>query len=167
MTVDSVSGDLILNGNDITNDPRFFNSATLGSAYDATTIIDNIDIFTIPDGTIVNVLGAVIVEARQILIDGTLNGNGGGVGVGTGGWPGGRGYNTEDGERAFNGWSPPDTNGQGGGGKSVNDYCWSADRTIYNRGGGGGGSHGKCLYRYCSFSQTTSDFPCSHLITFK
>ena len=127
LTVDSVSGDLILNGNSVSS---LFSGNTLGTAYNATTIIDNIDTFIIPAGAIVNVLGTLIVEAAgQIVIDGTLNGNGGG-------YVGAEASNTDYGERAQSGESPPDTTGQGEGGKSASGH----------RSGGGGGGHGMCLF---------------------
>ena len=123
MTVDIASGDLILNGTTVSS---LFSGNTLGTAYNATTIIDNIDTFIIPAGAIVNVLGTVIVEAAgQIVIDGTLNGDGGG-------YAGAQESNTDYGWRAQSGESPPDTTGQGGGGR--------------DNSGGGGGGHGKCLF---------------------
>ena len=128
MTVDSVSGDLILLiGNTVSS---LFSGNTLGTAYNAITIIDNIDTFTIPAGAIVNVLGSLIVEAAgQIVIDGTLNGNGGG-------YVGAEASNTNNNQRAQSGESPPDTNGHGIGGKSASG----------NISGGGGGGHGMCLF---------------------
>ena len=138
MTVDSVSGNLILLiGNTVSS---LFSGNTLGTAYNAITIIDNIDTFIIPAGAIVNVLGTLIVEtAGQIVIDGTLNGNGGG-------YAGAESSNTDYGERAQSGESPPDTTGQGQGGK----------RASSNKSGGGGGGHGMCLFccLFCRFSQT-------------
>jgi len=104
------------------------NMCYLGTSPDATTTI-NIDNFIIPAGAIVNVLGTLIVEAAgQIVIDGTLNGNGGG-------YVGAEASNTNSGVRAQSGESPPDTTGQGGGGKSWRGYI----------AGGGGGGHGMCL----------------------
>ena len=113
------NGNLSLNGN--TNDPRFFNSTTLGTAPDVTTTFENIDNFIIAPGQIVNVLGTLIVKSKRTQIDGELNGTGGGyVGAGTG----------------RTGESPPDTDGHGQGGTGG-----SGGST-----GGGGGSHGKLLF---------------------
>jgi len=128
LTVDSVSGDLILLiGNTVSS---LFSGNTLGTAYNAITIIDNIDSFIIPAGAIVNVLGTLIVEAAgQIVIDGTLNGNGGG-------YVGAEASNTNSNQRAQSGESPPDTTGLGGGGLRYNGHM----------SGGGGGSHGMCLF---------------------
>ena len=135
MTVDIASGDLILNGTTVSS---LFSGNTLGTAYNATTIIDNIDTFIIPAGFTVNVLGTVIVEAAgQIVIDGTLNGNGGG-------YVGAQAFNTNSGQRAQSGESPPDTNGHGRGGKEY----------VGHMSGGGGGGHGMCLLCCLSLSQT-------------
>ena len=55
------------------------NMCYFGTSPDATTTINMIDNFIVQAGAIVNVLGTLIVEtAGQIIIDGTLNGNGGG-----------------------------------------------------------------------------------------
>ena len=127
MTVDSVSGDLILLiGNTVSS---LFSGNTLGTAYNAITIIDNIDNFIIPAGAIVNVLGTVIVEAAgQIVIDGTLNGNGGG-------YAGAQASNTVGWwEFAQSGESPPGTNGSGGG----------VQAGSYSSPTGRGEGHGKC-----------------------
>ena len=78
MTVDIASGDLILTDLSGITVSSLFSGNTLGTAYNAITIIDNIDNFIIPAGAIVYVLGTVVVEAAgQIVIDGTLNGDGG------------------------------------------------------------------------------------------
>ena len=126
MTVDIASGDLILNGTTVSS---LFSGNTLGTAYNATTIIDNIDNFIIPAGAIVNVLGTVVVEAaEQIVIDGTLNGDGGG-------YAGAQASNTNNWKFTQSGESPPGTNGSGGGVQTGSGSPPS----------GGGGGHGKCL----------------------
>jgi len=76
LTLDATTGALTLNGD--TNDSRFLNSTTLGLAHDVTTVFDNIDYFVIPADTIINSLGKTIINAKRIVIEGTLNGNGGG-----------------------------------------------------------------------------------------
>ena len=108
------NGNLSLNGN--TNDPRFFNSTTLGTARDATTTFEDINNFIIAPGQTVNVIGTLIVKAKRTQIDGELNGNGGGY---------------------AGGLSPLDTNGHGKGGTIVSGSGVT---------GGGGGSHGKLLF---------------------
>ena len=70
------NGNLSLNGN--TNDPRFFDSTTLGTARGVTTTFENINNFIIAAGQTANILGTNIVKAKRIVIDGTLDGNGGG-----------------------------------------------------------------------------------------
>jgi hypothetical protein len=100
-------------------------SGTIGTAFNETTTIDNVDHFIVPAGVSVNVLGKIIVRANRITIDGTLDGTGGG-------YPGGASKNTALYGYAPYGSSPPDSNGEGGGGI----------RTNSNTGGGGGG-HGK------------------------
>ena len=119
------NGNLSLNGN--TNDPRFFDSTTLGTAPDVTTTFEDIDNFIIEAGQTVNVLGTLIVYAKRIQIDGTLNGSGGG-------YVGGVASTTANGARALSGESPLDTNGHGKGG--MNEPSGPTN-------GGGGGSHGK------------------------
>ena len=121
------NGNLSLNGN--TNDPRFFDSITLGTAPDAITTFDDIDNFIIAAGQTVNVLGTLIVKAKRTQIDGTLNGDGGG-------YVGAVASTTANGARALSGESPSDTNGHGQGGTDG-----SGGNT-----GGGGGSHGKLLF---------------------
>jgi hypothetical protein len=101
-------------------------SGTIGTAFDATTTFDNVDSFIIPEGVTVDVLGKVIVRAKRITIEGTLDGTGGG-------YPGGASGYTSDPGAAFFGESPPDSNGEGGGGI----------RRSGVRTGGGGGGHGK------------------------
>ena len=76
LTLDATTGALTLNGD--TNDSRFLNSTTLGLAHDVTTVFDNIENFVIPADTIINSLGKTIINAKRIVIEGTLNGNGGG-----------------------------------------------------------------------------------------
>jgi len=119
------NGNLSLNGN--TNDSRFFDSITLGTARDVTTTFEDINNFIIAPGQTVNVLGTLIVKSKRTQIDGTLNGNGGGYSGAvasttccSGAW-------------ALPGESPSDTNGHGTGGKSATGHL----------SGGGGGSHGK------------------------
>ena len=68
------NGNLSLNGN--TNDSRFFNPTTLGTARDAITTFENINNFIIAPGQTVYVLGTLIVKSKRTQIDGTLNGNG-------------------------------------------------------------------------------------------
>ena len=122
------NGNLSLNGN--TNDPRFFDSTTLGTAPDVTTTFEDIDNFIIAPGQTVNVLGTLIVKSKRTQIDGTLNGSGGGY---AGAVP-----NSGNGRT---GESPLDTNGGGTGGSG------SA-----SKGGGGGGSHGentRSFSRFC------------------
>jgi len=102
------NGNLSLNGN--TNDPRFFDSATLGTAPDVTTTFDDINNFIIAPGQTVHVLGMLIVKSKRTQIDGELNGNDGGY---------------------AGGFSPLDTNGHGkngntysgGGGGSHGKFC--------------------------------------------
>jgi len=120
------NGNLSLNGN--TNDSRFLDSTTLGTAPDAITTFNDIDNFIIAAGQTANVLGTLVVKAKRTQIDGELNGTGGG-------YVGAVGDATAYGARALSGESPPDTNGHGQGGKSARD----------DRSGGGGGSHGKLL----------------------
>ena len=118
------NGNLSLNGN--TNDPRFFNSTTLGTAPDVTTTLENINNFIIEVGQNVNVLGTLIVYAKHTQIDGELNGTGGG-------YAGAVGHATDYEANALSGESPPDTNGHGTGGRRASGH----------NSGGGGGSHGK------------------------
>ena len=113
LTLDA-NGALTLNGD--TNDSRFHDSTTLGTAYDETVIFENIDLFLVPANTIVNSLGKTIIYAKRIVIEGTLNGNGGGY---RGGWQGSAG-------------TSPVSGGNGRPGKSISGH---------NTGGGGAG-HG-------------------------
>jgi hypothetical protein len=101
---------------------------TIGTAFDATTTIDNVDNFIVPAGVSVNVLGKIIVRANRITIDGTLDGTGGG-------YPGGASENTALYGYAPYGSSPIGSNGEGGGG-------WYTG----GRSGGGGAGHGKYIY---------------------
>ena len=126
------NGNLSLNGN--TNDPRFFDPTTLGTAPDVTTTFENIDNFIIAPGQIVNVIGTLIVKSKRTQIDGELNGIGGG-------YIGAVGDATANKEFGNPGESPPDTNGHGRGGK---------DSSTGNSGGGGG-SHGTLLLLMCPF----------------
>jgi len=128
LTLDA-SGNLSLNGN--TNDPRFFNSTTLGTARDVTTTFEDIDTFFIAANQTVNVLGTFIVYAKRTQIDGELNGIGGG-------YAGAVARSTTSGTFGNSGESPLDTNGHGKGG--IGGSGGSA--------GGGGGSHGKLLFLY-------------------
>jgi len=122
LTLDA-SGILSLNGNPITNDPRFLDSTTIGSAPNVVTTFENIDTFFIAAGQAANVLGTMIVYAKSTQIDGELNGIGGGyAGAVASAW-------------ALPGESPSDTNGHGQGGRSNSGH----------QSGGGGGSHGKLL----------------------
>ena len=126
MIIDA-NGNLSLNGN--TNDSRFFNSTTLGTAPDVTTTFEDIDTFFIAAGQVANVLGKMIVYAKRTQIDGELNGIGGG-------YAGGVATATDDGAFGLSGESPPDTNGHGRGGMAAPGG---------HQSGGGGGSHGKLL----------------------
>ncbi len=101
-------------------------SGTIGTAFGATTTFDNVDNFIIPEGVTVNVLGTVTVRAKQITIEGTLDGT-------EGGYPGGASVSTSIYGYAPFGSSPPDSNGEGGGG-------------TYASAGGGGAGHGKYIY---------------------
>ena len=130
MTLDA-SGILSLNGN--TNDPRFLDSTTLGTAPDVTTTFENINDFIIAPGQTVNVLGTLIVKSKRTQIDGEINGTGGG-------YAGAVASTTANGARALSGESPLDTNGHGRGGKD----------TTSGNSGGGGGSHGKLFFLYHS-----------------
>jgi len=132
---------LSLNGN--TNDSRFFNPTTLGTARDVTTTFEDVNNFIIAPGQTVNVLGTLIVKAKRTQIDGELNGTGGG-------YVGAVASVTAYRARALPGESPSGTNGHGQGG-------------IYNSGGitgGGGGSHGKLL----DLSPTAVMFLTYHLL---
>ena len=122
LTLDA-SGILSLNGN--TNDPRFFNSATLGTATNVTTTFEDIDNFIIAAGQTVNVLGTLVVNGKRIQIDGELNGTGGGY-IGAARHSG----------NGLTGESPSGTNGHGTGGMRVSGHA----------SGGGGGSHGTLLF---------------------
>ena len=113
------NGNLSLNGN--TNDPRFFDSTTLGTAHDAITTFENINNFIIAAGQIVNVLGTLIVKAKRTQIDGTLNGTGGG-------YAGGARRTSFDQSARKNGSGPG--SGQGG----------------YQYTGGAGAGHGKLIH---------------------
>ena len=102
-------GNLSLNGN--TNDPRFFDPITLGTAPDVTTTFEDIDNFIIAADQNVNVLGTLIVKSKRTQIDGELNGTGGG-------YVGAVGHATANLRRARSGESPADTNGHGRGGRN-------------------------------------------------
>ena len=130
MTLDA-SGNLSFNGNPITNDPRFFDSITLGTSRDAITTFEDINNFYIAPGQTVNVLGTLIVKSKRTQIDGELNGTGGG-------YIGAVGDTTATGEFGNPGQSPLDTNGHGKGGLAL-------------LSGGGGGSHGTLLFLMCPF----------------
>ena len=121
------NGNLSLNGN--TNDPRFFDFTTLGTAPDVTTTFENINNFIIEAGQTVHVLGTFIVYAKRTQIDGELNGIGGG-------YSGAVAISTADGEFGNPGESPSGTNGHGKGGMSASG----------SKSGGGGGSHGTLLF---------------------
>jgi len=124
---DGSAGDLIAadNGNLIIIDINgIVTDVSAQFAPDITTIIENINNFIIAAGQTANILGTNIVKAKRIVIDGTLNGNGGG-------YPGGSGSPSRG--------SSPVSNGYGGGGVS------NSGRTP----GGGGGGHGQ--YDNCDF----------------
>jgi len=104
---------------------------SLGHAYDALKIINNVNNFIIPAGTLVNILGTVKINARRAVIDGKLNGN-------YGGYPGGR-STIAYGERARSGESPLDTNGHGQGGFS-------------GVSGAGGAGHGELMSSFLQFT---------------
>ena len=125
MIIDA-NGNLSLNGN--TNDPRFFDSTTLGTARDVTTTFENIDNFIIAPGQTVNVLGTLIVKGIHMQIDGELNGNGGG-------YAGGARRTSYSQSGRKNGSGPG--SGQGG----------------YLYGGGAGAGHGKLIHLLSSFIQ--------------
>ena len=108
-------------------------SGTIGTASDATTTIDNVDNFIIPAGVTIDVLGTVIVRAKHITIEGILDGTGGG-------YPGGASEDTPTNGYAPYGESPPDSNGEGGGGI----------RNSSGMTGGGGAGHGKYIYSIVS-----------------
>jgi len=101
LTLDSATGALTLNG--ATNDARFHDSTTLGTAFDETVTFENIDNFIVAANTIINSLGKTIIKAKRIVIDGTLDGNGGGypgaVAKNTGSWQ-------TDNWRAWSGTTP-------------------------------------------------------------
>jgi len=122
LTLDAATGALTLNGD--TNDSRFHDSTTLGTAYDDTVIFENIDNFIVPANTIINSLGTTIINAKRIVIDGTLNGNGGGFIGGA--------RRTSYNSIRNNGSGPPSTNGGGQGGRTYS--------------GGAGAGHGKLVF---------------------
>ena len=70
-------------------------------------------------------MGKTIINAKRVVIDGTLNGNGGG-------YPGGARRTSYDESDQKNGSGPPSTNGRGDGG--------------FYYGGGAGAGHGKFIY---------------------
>ena len=107
-------GALTLHG-DI-DDARFHDSTTLGTAHNETVVFENINEFLVPTNTVINSLGKTIIYAKRIVIEGTLNGNGGGY---RGGWQGSAG-------------TSPVSGGNGRPGKSISGH---------NTGGGGAG-HG-------------------------
>jgi len=72
LTLDA-TGALTLNGN--TTDARFLDN-TLGTAHDETVTFENVNEFIIPQGTTMNQLGTLVIYAKRIVIDGTLDGNG-------------------------------------------------------------------------------------------
>ena len=124
LTLDAATGALSLNGN--SNDLRFHDATTLGTAHDETVTFENIDNFIVPANTIINSFGTNVIKAKRIVIEGTLDGNGGG-------YPGAVSTTTNYGRRAQSGESPLGTNGHGKGG-------------FHNSGGlfgGGGGGHGQ------------------------
>ena len=117
------NGDLMLtlDGSPVS---ALFLGDTLGTAHDATTIIENVNEFSIPAGAIVKVNGTVIIRAKRMIINGTLDGSGGG-------YPGAPASRTANGQHADSGSSPSGTSGHGGGGKR--------DGRDFPHGGGGGG----------------------------
>ena len=121
------NGQLTLDGVPLTSEYSAA-SGTIGIAFNATTTFDNVDHFIVPAGVSVNVLGKIIVRANRITIDGTLDGTGGG-------YPGGASENTALYGYAPFGSSPPDSNGEGGGGINPS-----------GKTGGGGAGHGKYIY---------------------
>ena len=103
LTLDATTGELTLNGNPITNDSRFFDSTTLGTAHDVTTTFENINNFYIAAGQVANVLGTLVIYAKRIVIDGTLDGNGRGYPGAVATTPGG---SRSDTYRAWSGTTP-------------------------------------------------------------
>ena len=99
--------------------------STIGTDPSDITILDNIDEFVVPEGTTVIVIGTLIVHAKEIHIDGILDGTGGG-------YPGGPASYTNNSGKAPNGETPAcdldevgscmsegsSINGKGKGGKS-------------------------------------------------
>ena len=128
---------------DGTIDSSSFSGSTLGTAPNVTTVIEDVNYFTIAAGQTVNVLGTLIVKGKRIQIDGTLNGSGGG-------YAGAVASTTALGAWALPGESPPDTNGHGTGGRGDS----------VGTDGGGGGSHGKLLFLMCVMRLT------SYLLTY-
>lgn len=76
LTLDATTGELTLNGD--TNDTRFLDNTTLGTAHNETVTFENVNEFIIPQNTTMNQLGTVVIYAKRIVIDGTLDGNYGG-----------------------------------------------------------------------------------------
>ena len=101
LTLDATTGALILNGD--TNDARFLNDTTLGTAHNETVTFENINEFIIPQDTTMNQLGTLVIYAKRIVIDGTLDGNGRGYpgAVATTTWS----YQTRN-NRAWSGTTP-------------------------------------------------------------
>ena len=118
-------GELTLGGVPLTDLEYSVASGTIGTAFDATTTIDNVDNFVIPDGVNVNVVGKFIIYAKNITIDGTLDGTGGG-------YPGGAATDVDNYSYAEFGSSPAGSYGEGGGGIP----------NSYGNSGGGGAGHG-------------------------
>ena len=100
LTLDA-TGALTLNGN--TTDARFLDGTTLGTARDETVTFENVNEFIIPQGTTIKPLGTLVIYAKRIVIDGTLDGNGrgypGAVAITTGWW-------NSDTSRAWSGTTP-------------------------------------------------------------
>ena len=116
---------------------------TLGTAFDVTTVFEDINYFIIPAGQTVNVLGDVQIKAVGIIIEegATLNGNGA---TNIGGYAGGERRSTWQESTQGNGDGP----GFGRGGHSY--------------AGGSGAGHGKLV---CAF-QTTLGLVLIHFMHF-
>ena len=125
------NGNLSLNGN--TNDPRFFDSTTLGKARGVTTTFENINNFIIAAGQTANILGTNIVKAKRIVIDGTLDGNGGGYA--------GASAKRNNGRKLANPTNPPSTVNP----TSEPTNAPTASLPPLTASQGGGGSRGRSL----------------------
>jgi len=131
LTVDATTGALTLNG--VINDSRFYDSTTLGTAYDETVTFENIDVFHVPANTFINSLGKTIVNAKRIVIDGTLDGSGGGYA--------GASAKRNNGRKLANPTNPPSTVNP----TSEPTNAPTASLPPLTASQGGGGSRGRSL----------------------